>query len=382
MDSSSDVIIVGGGLIGCAIALRLAQRRMQVRVFDRGEPGCEASSAGAGMIAPQGETLRPDAFYDLCAASRDLYPGFVTEVEELSGCSVDFRKGGSLRVAFDEAESRDLDEIYETQTGRGLSIEKLSGEEARRRLPQVSPRVIKGLFLASDYWLNNESLVSALHKACRAVGVVFHTHSPVARFSAVGERIESISVQSGSRQAPVAYPAGSFVLAAGAWSGELAASLDVRLPMEPCRGQMLELEGAQDFSCPLRAGHFYCVPRSGGKLIAGSTMEYSGFQKSVTAEGLLSILEGVRRLAPGTANLRFCRAWAGLRPDTADHLPILGYGAWDNLIFATGHFRNGILLTPITARLVAELFAAGSASFSLEPYSPLRFQPSLGDSRT
>ncbi|HLI30498.1 MAG TPA: FAD-dependent oxidoreductase, partial [Terriglobia bacterium] len=175
------------------------------------------------------------------------------------------------------------------------------------------------------------------------------------------------------KQAPLVYSADHFVLAAGAWSGELAASLNLPLPVKPCRGQMIEFEGAIEFPCTVRAGHFYCVPRSGGRLIAGSTMEYAGFEKAVTAEGLLSILERACRLVPSLAGQRFRRAWAGLRPDTPDHWPILGYGAWTNLVFATGHFRNGILLTPITARLISELIVTGSASINLQPYSPTRF---------
>jgi len=371
--SGSDVIVVGGGLIGCAIALRLAQQKMQVRVFDRGEPGAEASSAGAGMIAPQGETVKLDDFYNLCAASRDLYPEFVAEVEQLGGQSVDFHRDGALMAALDEDEARELEKIYEGQTRSGLTVEKLSGEEVQRRLPQISPRVLGGLFLAGDYWLNNELLVAALHQACRRLGVIFHSHSAVVRFNAQGKRVQSIEIESGSRHAPLVYSADHFVLAAGAWSGELAASLNLPLPLTPCRGQMIELEGAAEFPFTVRAGHFYCVPRSGGKLLAGSTMEYSGFEKAVTADGLLSILERARRLAPSLAGLRFRRAWAGLRPDTPDHWPILGYGACTNLVFATGHFRNGILLTPITARLISELIVTGSASISLQPYSPLRF---------
>lgn len=371
--AGSDVIVVGGGLIGCAIALRLAQHKMQVRVFDRGEPGAEASSAGAGMIAPQGETVEPDGFYSLCAASRDLYPNFVAEVEELAGQPVEFRRDGALMAALDEHEAGELGRIYNGQTRFGLAVEKLSGEEVRRRLPQISPQVLGGLFFAGDHWLNNELLMFALHKACSRAGVIFHTHSPVARFNGQGGRMQSIEIESKPRPDPLVYSADYFVLAAGAWSGNLAASLNLPLPIKPCRGQMIEFEGAADFPFVLRAAHFYCVPRSGGRLIAGSTMEDSGFEKAVTADGLLSILERARRLVPFIAGLRFRRAWAGLRPDTADHWPILGCGPWSNLAFATGHFRNGILLTPITAQLIAELIVTGSAPGALQPYSPLRF---------
>src|SRR5579875_270190 len=184
MSAPSNVIVVGGGLIGCAIALRLAQNKIQVRVFDRGEPGAEASSAGAGMLAPQGETVEPNGFYDLCAASRDLYPEFVAEVEQLSGQSVDFHRNGALMAALDEHEAGELEKIYEGQIRSGLTIEKLSGEEVRRRLPQISPCVLGGLFLAGDYWLNNELLAAALHQACRRLGVIFHSHSAIVRFKA------------------------------------------------------------------------------------------------------------------------------------------------------------------------------------------------------
>lgn len=372
--SGSDVIVVGGGLIGCAIALRLAQRKVPVRVFDRGEPGAEASSAAAGMIAPQGETVEPDGFFTLCAASRDLYPRFVKEVEELAGQTVDFHRDGALLVALDEAEAKDLERIYCGQTRAGLPVEKLSGEEVRRRLPQISPQVLGGIFLAGDHWLNNELLVIALRQACRKLGVIFHTQNEVAGFETNGGRVESIEIISGSRSAPIRYSASHFVLAAGAWSSDIAASLNLPLPVQPCRGQMVEFDGAAGFPHIVRAGHFYCVPRAGGRLVAGSTMEYAGYDKAVTAGGVLSILERARRLAPGVTELRFRRAWAGLRPDTPDHLPILGYGPWGNLAFATGHFRNGILLAPVTAQIVTDLILQGKTSHPLKTYSPLRFQ--------
>ncbi|MGH9355488.1 MAG: glycine oxidase ThiO [Terriglobia bacterium] len=375
-EAVSDVIVVGGGLIGCAVALRLAQRKMRVQVFDRGEPGAEASSAGAGMIAPQGETVTPDVFYNLCAASRDLYPDFVAEVEELGRHAVDFHRDGCLVAALDERELSELENVYGVQARFGLAVEKLSRGQALRRLPQISPQVLGGLFFAGDYWLDNELLVSALYQACRKLGVIFHAHSAVARFNGHGDRVETIETEAEAGQTPAVYSAGQFVLAAGAWSGKFAGSLNLPLPVKPCRGQMVEFEGANHFPRPVRAGHFYCVPRSGGRLIAGSTMEDAGFDKAVTADGLLSILHGVRRLVPCVGGLRFRRAWAGFRPDTADHWPILGYGPWSNLVFATGHFRNGILLTPITAQLVAELIVSGSTSVDLHPYSPLRFQAS------
>ncbi|HEX5482994.1 MAG TPA: FAD-dependent oxidoreductase, partial [Terriglobia bacterium] len=153
-----DVGIIGAGLIGCSIALRLAQQGLRVCVFDRGEPGAEASSAGAGMIAPQGETTEPDGFYELCAASRDLYPEFVAEVEELSGERVGLRREGTLMVSLDETSCVELGEVYDCQTRAGLAIDRLAPEEARRLAPQLSPQIRSAFFIAGDYCVDNEKL--------------------------------------------------------------------------------------------------------------------------------------------------------------------------------------------------------------------------------
>lgn len=325
------------------------------------------------MIAPQGETTDPDSFYELCAASRDLYTDFVAEVEELSGEQVGLRREGTLMISLDATSCGELEEVYKCQTRAGLAIERLAPEEARRLAPQLSPEIHSAFFVAGDYCVDNEKLARALYKACRRLGVVFHTDTRVTAFDVRSGQIESVAVNERSQAAPGRFTAGQFVLAAGAWSGEIASFFGLSLPVRPCRGEMIELEGAPDFPMVVRAGHHYLVPRSEGRLLAGSTMEYTGFEKDVTVRGLQSILENAARIAPGVRNLRFRRAWAGLRPDTADHWPILGYGGLKNLVFATGHFRNGILLTPVTAKLISELIVSGLASRTLDLYSPLRF---------
>lgn len=370
---ASDVIVVGGGLIGCAIALRLARRGVRVSVFERSEPGCEASRAGAGMIAPQGETLKPDSFYDLCATSRDLYPDFVAEIQEISGKNVGFVQRGSLMVATDEAGRTELGRIHAGQSSMGLRLEWVRPKEVLQNSSLLSPDISEGIFIPGDHWLDNEALVEALHSACLRSGVVFHLHTTISRFIACDGKIEGIEAQGEGQPMPCRYSAAVFVLAAGAWSGEVARSLGLELPITPCRGQMIEFDGADDFPITVRAGHYYLVPRSQSRIIAGSTMEYVGYEKRVTGEGLMSILGGVSRFAPFIRHLRFRRAWAGFRPDTKDHRPILGSGRFQNLAFATGHFRNGILLAPITAQLTSELILSGRTSFPIEPYSPARF---------
>lgn len=370
---SPDVVIVGGGIIGCAIALRLAEARMKVVVLDRGEPGAEASSAAAGMLAPQGESATPDTFFEFARASRDLYPEFAREVEALSDMKVGYRRDGTLLVAASGEEERELEAAYAGQTAFGLPLERLSAKAVHERAAGLAPEIRSGLFIAGDHWLDNEKFAGALVKAGRRAGVKFHTHSAATRLTARGGRVESVQFAAASKAARKSLSAGTFVLSAGCWSPELTGPLGLRLPMSPCRGQMIEFDAPQPLAHVVRAGHHYLVPRAGCRVLAGTTAEYVGFEKAVTGEGLRSILEGVMRIAPVVKSFRFRRAWSGLRPDTADHRPILGYGEINNLVFATGHFRNGILLAPITARAIADLILTGATEHPIDAYRPQRF---------
>jgi glycine oxidase len=370
---TADVVIIGGGVIGCGIAFRLAQARLRVVVVERGEPGGEASGAAAGMIAPQGEMLEFDAFFELCAASRDLYAGFVEEVEELSGEAAGYRRDGILMVAADDQHSAELEEVYRRQARQGLALERLTAKALHAQVPGLSPDVRWGLFVGGDHWVDNERLTPALAKAAERLGVTFRTHTAASRFEVASRRVLSVETRSGAGAASSTLSAGHFILAAGCWSCELAAPLGVSLPMSPCRGQMMEFEAPRELPLVVRAGHHYLVPRAPRRILVGTTAEYAGYEKDVTGEGLRSILEGAWRFAPLLQDLRFRRAWAGLRPDTADHLPILGYGEIENLIFSTGHFRNGILLAPVTAQLIAELLLTRATSRSIEAYRPTRF---------
>lgn len=323
------------------------------------------------MIAPESEVAKPDCFRKLCARSRDLYSAFAAEVESLTGQRVEFHPDGTVVAAFDESEMAELHPVYQAGKSAGLEIELLTSEEALRRVPCLSPAVREAIVMAGESRVDNEFFVAALAEACRKAGVIFQTHSTVSRFIARNGAVEAIEERN---SVMATHAAGIFVLAAGAWCADLAASLPMRIPVTPCRGQLVEFEGAANFPATLRAGHHYLVPRSGGRLVAGSIMEYASFENAVTGEGLRLILEAAERMTPCVKQLRLRRAWAGLRPDTPDHLPILGFGELRNLVFATGHFRNGILLTPITAKLISELIVTGSASERLEPYSPSRFQ--------
>jgi glycine oxidase len=369
---SADIIVIGGGLIGSSIALRLGQSGLRVLVLDRGEPGAETSAAAAGMLAPQGEAIEPDAFYELCAASRDLYPDFVPEIEEQSGQQVGYRRDGTLLVAIGDEECHELETLHRAQTRLGLPLERLTPEEVHRRVEGLSPQIRSGLFVPGDHWVDNERLTQAVVETARRQGVTFYSQQPVTKLNVRRGRVECVETSPAGRAAAT-FSAGQFILAAGCWSRQLVAPLGIHLPMEPCHGQMIEFETSTELPLVVRAGMHYLVPRSPRRILVGTTAEYVGYEKAVTGEGLWSILEGALRIAPLVKKLRLRRAWSGLRPDTADHLPILGYGEMPNLVFATGHFRNGILLAPVTARLIAELVLTGSTSLALDAYRPARF---------
>lgn len=378
-EKTADVAIIGGGIIGCSIALRLAQAHLRVCVIERGDPGCEASTAAAGMIAPQGETVQPDAFYELGAESRDLYPQFISEIEALSGESAGYRRDGAVLVAISPHEIEELEHVYQGQTRVGLTIEKLDHRGVRQLAPGLSENIQAGLFVAQDHWLDNERLMKALVIAATRLGVTFRTHLSVTRFNMRNDAVKSVAASPSEGSGPDSateeslISAGHFVVAAGCWSRELMAPLGIHIPLVPCRGQMIEFDAPADIPLVVRAGIHYLVPRPLGRVIVGTTAEYVGYDKAVTGAGLRSILEGTTRIAPGVKQYRFRRAWAGFRPDTPDHLPVIGRGAVRNLTLATGHFRNGILLAPITAQVVSELIVKGSTAEPLNPYNPSRF---------
>lgn len=347
---------------------------MAVTVLDRSLPGSEASGAAAGMIAPQGEMIEPESFSQLCTTSRDLYAEFAAEVEELSQEQVNYRSDGSLLVAIEDHECEELEEVYRIQTQRGLPLERLTNDRIVQRLPGLSQHIALALFVPGDHWVDNERLTRALIKAGEGLGTKFLWNWNVTGFNVEGDHIKSLRGVPEGSSAETTFSADRFVLAAGCWSGQLAETIGLSLPIQPCHGEIIEFETPSILPFVVRAGIHYVVPREQQIIVAGTTAKWGSYKKVVSAGGLNSIIQGISRFLPAASDFRFRRAWAGLRPDTKDHLPILGFGNFRNLIFATGHFRNGILLVPITAKLIAELLLTGVPSQPLEPYSPGRFK--------
>ena len=364
---TADIVIVGGGLIGASIAFRLAQAGRKVTVVDRGEPGREASSAAAGMLAAQMGMEKADALSELRLESRKIYPEFVREIEDASGTKIEYHARGMLEVARSEQDLEGLGEKFTLQKKHGLAVEKLAAGDICGRGAGLDPAVRGGLFFPEDHWLDNEALSLGVVQAARNVGARFFPQTEIHKAELTGGSLKELA--SATRR----FSADHYVLAAGCWSGELTKNLGLHVPVHPSRGQMMEFQSDRKVEHAIWEGHCYVVPREGGRLLVGATIEDAGFDKSVTAAGLEKILSTVIGYAPWLREARFRRAWAGLRPDSADHWPILGKGRISNLVFATGHFRSGILLAPITARLISELILDGSVSHPLYAFRPDRF---------
>jgi len=362
-----DVAIAGGGLIGGAIALELAQAGLQVGVFDRAEPGREASWASAGILSPAPENPGVIPMVPLGKASLALYPEFVANVEEIAGQGVGFRPKGTIEALFSADAVRDLSTVIALHHGLGLKAEPLRPEDARELEPALSPEVVAAALRPDEASVENRLLTQAVLAAAQRRGAeIFAGHS-VQGIWRVGGRC------AGLRLLDKNVAAEWTVVAAGAFSSQIEGA-ESYAPVRPAKGQILELraDGLKKERV-LWSDKVYLVPRDDGRIVAGATVEYVGFEKGVTAGGVATILAAAIELAPGLAEARIDETWSGLRPDSPDHLPILGPTDVDGLLMATGHFRSGVLLAPITARLAREWITLQRVSVDWERFSPLRF---------
>ena len=365
MSSNADVVVVGGGVIGCAIAYYLSRERARVVVVERGLIGGEASGAAAGMLAPLAEAHGPSAFLDLCLASHRLFPELTDTLRAEVGVDVEYVPSGLLRVAFSEADEAELRSHIEWQETLGMGVRWISGEDARGLEPLLSRRVRGAIYSPLEHQVNPGRLVQGLARAAEAQGAVIRQETPVVGLVRRGSRV------TGVRLGSEALSAESVVLAAGPWTKRLAATLGVRVPVKPVRGQMLALGGGPP---PIRhlvwGPKGYVVPKPNGFVFVGATVEEVGFRKSNTARGLASLRRMGNDLVPPLTYATHVDAWAGLRPGSADGLPILGaVPGWDGLWVASGHFRNGILLSPITGQLMARSLLEGKPPEGLSPFS-------------
>jgi glycine oxidase len=368
---TADVVVIGGGVIGLTIARALRLRGVRdVMLIERGRPGAEASWAAGGILAPQVEADHADAFFRFACASRDLYPAFAAALKEETGIDVELDRSGTLCLGFTAQDGEELRRRYQWQIGEGLQVEWLSGDEARRLEPCISANVSSALRLPNDWQVENRRLVQALVSACQKLNVELVTDCAVTALRIEHETVCGVETSSGFVAAPIV------VVAAGVWSSLIDSPGLPLIEIEPVRGQMLCFETRPQIARHvLFSARGYLVPRRNGHMLAGSTAEHAGFDKRVTDDGIKSIKAMTLEISDAIAGLRIIDSWAGLRPRAKDDLPVLGPGEdVEGLFYATGHYRNGILLAPITAEVIADAIVQGVTSADLGPFSPDRFR--------
>ncbi|ADD40623.1 glycine oxidase ThiO [Stackebrandtia nassauensis] len=348
--TATDIAIAGAGIIGLSIARELTARGMTVTVHDP-EPGSGASTVAAGMLAPVTESqFGEEPLSRLSLASAKLWPEFAAGL----GITDAYRDTGTIFVGVDAADAAELDRQLKLYRDYGLACQPLSAAEARQHIPLLSPSVSKGLLAATDHQVDTRRVHAALLEACRAAGVNF-----------VPRRVTD----------PSTVDAGLLVVAAGSWSAKL-----LGLPVRPVRGQVVRLRGPDELGYTVRARvrgrTVYVVPRASGEVVIGATQDDRGFDTAATAGDTNALLRDTLEVLPELAEYELAEVNVGLRPGTPDNAPLLGRTADPRVVAATGHFRQGILLAPITAALIGDLIATGTVPEALKPFDPLRFDAS------
>jgi glycine oxidase len=371
-------IVIGGGIIGCSVAWRLAAEGVATTVLERGRVGQEASWAAAGMIAPQAEADGPGPFFDFCMKARDAFEAIVDRLVRDGGVDPEYDRAGILYVALGADERVQLERRAKWQRSVGAPLEELSGAEARRIEPMLSPEAIYAIHMPTNRRTDNRKLTQAYAAAARRAGAEFVEGARVEVLAIRGERAPGVAMRAdgvvmddGSiREADVV------VNAAGSWAGEIRGLEADRVRLHPVRGQMVCFETAPGTLGPaLFSLRGYVVPRRDGRLLAGSTMEEAGYNKAVTLAGLDKIARGAAAIVPALGAAAFREAWAGLRPATRDLLPVLGFSpSVSNVLWAAGHFRSGILLSAITGEIIADLIKGRRPAVELGAFSAARFK--------
>ena len=372
------ILIIGGGVIGLGTGWQLAKAGASVSIYERTEAGRAASWAAAGMLAPLAEahTEEPELL-KLGCQSLALYPQWVRELEADAGMSIGYRVEGTLIVGLEPDDTHQLRHLHTSQQDLGLEVEWLTGRTAREIEPALSPRVTAAIRCESDHQVDNRLMVKALQRAYQGYGGALHENNAVESIQIENGIATGIKTQDGEE-----HNGDVIVLSAGCESAQIQGLPDaIRPPVRPVKGQMLALQMEAGITVKnvirtVRARYptsVYLVPRTDGRLIVGATSEEMGFDTRLTAGGVFELLRGAWEAVPGIYELPLLETWTGLRPGSRDNAPILGKTPVENLIYATGHYRNGILLTPITAYEIAKLILTGETSERIRRFRLDRF---------
>lgn len=369
---NSDVLLIGGGIIGLSLARELKKKGVHsVTLLEQGTCGSESSWAAAGMLGPQAEADEGGAFFDMTLASAALYPALAASLLEETGIDIELDRAGTLYLAFTDDDVRDIRRRCEWQHRAGLAVEHLSADEARRAEPFISPDVREALYFPNDWQVDNRNLCTALRQFAATGGVDIRENTRVDSLIVEDGRVTGAETDKG------VFTAGKTVLATGAWTSLIKLGLaEMPLKIEPVKGQMVAFHTAKRlFERVIYTPRGYIVPRSTGRIIAGSTSENAGFDRSTTDEAATRLRDMASEISPSTTGLATTDRWSGLRPRALDGMPVLGpIDGIDGLVIATAHYRNGILLAPLTAELIAGNLVDGHVPECFRTFGPDRFR--------
>jgi glycine oxidase len=366
---AKDVIIIGGGVIGCAIAYTLRKHAMTVTLLEKGEIGAQASGAAAGLLAPLGPLSGPGPLADLVLAGFATFPSLVRELEQATGMHLGYEQTGALRVMRNQKRVAHLRKRWESWQPLGLHIQWLTGKEARRHEPLLADDVEAAIYAPEESQIEAKQVTQAFAQAARNLGAHLLPHHEVTGFITQEKQVIGVQTKQGHT-----FGCGQVILASGSWAAECCSRLATPLPVTPLHGQLLALPPLDP---PLRSLVFgegiYLIPR-GPSLLVGATKEERGFDLQADAKGTAWLLEMARRLIPQIAHSQPTAIWTGLRPKTPDTRPIFGFlPTWDNVAIAAGHNSIGILLSGITGQSMAELLLSGRLPVLAQPFSVDRF---------
>lgn len=367
----SSILIIGGGVIGLSLARELYKKGFsKITILEKGNVGNEASFAAAGMLAPQAETNRADSFFQLCNESNKIYPTFAEELLDETGVDIELDQNGTLYIAFNETDINEIRERYKWQKNAGLEVEHLNARETHKLEPFISPDSLESLFFPNDWQVENRKLLRALQKYAELNGIEIIEQTEVKNLLIESQKIKGVETSEN-----VKHFADVVILATGAWTSLIKGEELILPEVKPIRGQMISFHTAKRlFTRVIYSPRGYIVPRKLGRIVAGATVENVGFQDQTTDIGIEIVRDNALEISPSLAGLPIDEKWSGLRPFAANGLPILGeIPEARNLFIATGHYRNGILLAPITAKILAEKIAVGKDSEFLKEFGLRRF---------
>ena len=365
--ASFDTVVIGGGIIGCTLARALAAAGVRVAVVERGTPGGEASGAAAGMLSPSAEAEKESPLFPLCRASLQRYAGLAVELQAETGVDPQYRTEGTILLFANEQERTERMASIEWQRSLGIPIEELSSAELNKREAALS-RQLGAFYFPEDHQIDNRLLMHALVQSCRLRGVEFILGKAALEVERNSHRITGVALENGR------IAAGRVVNTAGAWAAQLRVPGVAQVPIRPVKGHMLALQGPPNLLRHVVRSHsVYLVPRSGGRILVGSTMEEAGFDKTPRAAPLTGLLSAAQQVCPKLEQSAVAEFWAGLRPASSDGLPLLGPTELEGYWVALRHFRNGILLAPITAEILSTWLLTGRPPMPVDALRPNRF---------